>query len=330
MKHNLLLIMPNFFDYPQLICEELKSMGYQVDCFDDRPSTNGIVKAIIRVNKDLIKLYISKYFNKIMKTISSKKYDVFVLISGQSLSFSEEMIQKIKDNQPQAKFVLYQWDSLKNFPYIEKFESYFDKCYSFDRNDVKTHNNLKFLPLFYTRRYEDIGLIKKEKYKFDFCFIGTAHPKKYELIKQMTQQLKGVYPNQFIYFFFPSRIVFFYRKIVNPELRHSHYGEFHFNSLKGKEMNQIFADSKCILDSAQAGQTGLTIRVLEALGAKKKLITTNKDIVNYDFYRKENIYIYDGHFDLKDPFFNSDYVEIENSVYKKYSLRNWLKEIIGE
>ena len=45
MKRKLLLIMPNFFDYPQAICEELEKMGgwgYEVDCFDDRPSTNGI------------------------------------------------------------------------------------------------------------------------------------------------------------------------------------------------------------------------------------------------------------------------------------------------
>lgn len=47
MKRKLLLIMPNFFDYPQAICEELENMGYEVDCFDDRPSTNGMVKAII-------------------------------------------------------------------------------------------------------------------------------------------------------------------------------------------------------------------------------------------------------------------------------------------
>lgn len=146
----------------------------------------------------------------------------------------------------------------------------------------------------------------------------------------MTRQLKEVYPNQFVYYFFPSRIVFFYRKLMNPELRHAHYSEFHFDPLAGKEMDRVFANSKCVLDSAQAGQIGLTIRVLEALGAKKKLITTNEDVVNYDFYREENIYVYDGHFDLKAPFFNSDYVEVENSVYEKYSLRNWLKEIIGE
>ena len=71
MKRKLLLIMPNFFDYPQAICEELEKMGgwgYEVDCFDDRPSTNGMVKAIIRVNKNLIGQYINRYFEKVMKT----------------------------------------------------------------------------------------------------------------------------------------------------------------------------------------------------------------------------------------------------------------------
>lgn len=72
MKRKLLLIMPNFFDYPQAICEELENMGYEVDCFDDRPSTNGMVKAIIRVNKNLIGQYINRYFEKVMKTVRAK------------------------------------------------------------------------------------------------------------------------------------------------------------------------------------------------------------------------------------------------------------------
>ena len=46
MAQRLLLIMPNFFDYPQVICEELQKMGYIVDYFDDRPSTRSIIKAI--------------------------------------------------------------------------------------------------------------------------------------------------------------------------------------------------------------------------------------------------------------------------------------------
>ena len=74
---------------------------------------------------------------------------------------------------------------------------------------------------------------------------------------------------------------------------------------------------------------GLTIRVLEALGAKKKLITTNKDIVNYDFYHPENIYVYDGKVDLENIFFTSEYFEIDYEIYKKYSLESWLKEILS-
>ena len=69
----ILLIMPNFFDYPHAICDELERMGYEVDCFDDRPSTNGFVKAIIRVNKNLIGWYISKYFENVMETVRKKK-----------------------------------------------------------------------------------------------------------------------------------------------------------------------------------------------------------------------------------------------------------------
>lgn len=326
----LLLIMPKFFDYPQVISKELNRMGYEVDFFDDRPSDNPWMKAAIRINKNIVHSFIKAYFNKIMKTISSIKYDVVFLISGQSLSFDESMIKKIKECQPQARFLLYQWDSLRNFPYIERMEKYFDKCFSFDREDVRQNDRLIFLPLFYSRRYENIGKKNVKDYKYDFCFVGTAHPKKYEFINRMSAQLKPVYPKQFIYFFYPSRIVYYYRKYKNPELKNAKISEFHFTALKGSEMDEIYTNSKAVLDSPQAGQLGLTIRVFEALGAKKKLITTNEDIRNYDFYREENIYIYDGKIiNLQSSFFKKSYTEIPNDIYQKYSLRNWLNTILG-
>lgn len=325
----LLLIMPSFFNYPVLICDELKRLGYDVDFFDDRPSTNAWVKAAIRIKKDIIKGYIKKYFKFVMKTVGKKKYDVVFLISGQSLSFSEDMIKQIKDSQPQARFVLYQWDSQTNFPYIKSMHHYFEAVYSFDKMDVESTPGLRFLPLFYSRNYEDIGKVKKRDYKYDFCFVGTAHPKKYKFINMMSAQLKKVYPRQFIYFFFPSKIVFFYRKIHDKELRKAHMKEFHYVPLVGPEMEEIYKESRCILDSAQAGQIGLTIRVLEALGAKRKLITTNEDVVNYDFYCPENIYVYKGNINLNNPFFREEYKEIEKEIYEKYSLRCWLNEILS-
>ena len=98
-----LVISPNFFDYPQVICEQLGKMGIEADWFDDRPSSNSFVKAIIRINKNFISKFIEKYFQNVMQIIGGKKYDKVLIISGQSFSFSEEMVQQLKEKQSQAE-----------------------------------------------------------------------------------------------------------------------------------------------------------------------------------------------------------------------------------
>lgn len=327
---NVLLVMPNYFDYPQIISNGLKDLGYEVDYINDRPSSNSFIKAIIRVKKEVIGIYVNKYFKRVMSNVRTKKYNYVILILGQSLSFSESMISEIRKSQKNAKFIIYQWDSINNLEKSTSYYKYFDKHYTFDRLDSKENNQLEFLPLFYSPKYENIGKKTINKFKYDFSFVGTAHPKKYKFIKKMSDQLKKVYPDQFIYYFLPSRIVYLYRKLKNPEFKDATYSEFHFKPLSGENMNEVITNSKCILDTAQSGQVGLPIRVIEALGANKKLITTNPDIVNYDFYRKENIYVYNGkNFNLNDVFFKSDYVNVDQRIYESYSLRNWLKKILG-
>ena len=93
---NVLLIMPEFFDYPRMIQKALNDLGYDVDYYNDRPSTNNLVKAIIKVNRNYMNFFIKRYFKRIMESIKQKKYDVVLLISGQSLSFSVDMIKKLK------------------------------------------------------------------------------------------------------------------------------------------------------------------------------------------------------------------------------------------
>ena len=66
----------------------------------------------------------------------------------------------------------------------------------------------------------------------------------------------------------------------------------------------------------------MTMRVFEAFGAGKKLITTNADIINYDFYRPENIYIFKDKFDFNDIFFRSNSVEVSDEIKENYSLKS--------
>jgi hypothetical protein len=85
-----------------------------------------------------------------------------------------------------------------------------------------------------------------------------------------------------------------------------------------------------ILDIEHPKQTGLTIRTLETLGARKKLITTNSSVKDYDFYRDSNICVVDRN----DPvipqcFFDTPYQDVSDAIFNRYRLSGWMDEIIS-
>ena len=324
----ILLISPDFFNYPLIIVNELKGMGYIVDWINDRPSNSNIIKAILRINRDCISIINHKYFDRILKRIIDKDYDIFILIIGQSMWFHKNMIEELRKRMRGTKFIAYLWDSIKNCKYVTpEFLSSFDKRYSFDRSDANRYNEIEFLPLFYSSAYEEIS--KENSFiEYDLFYVGTAHPKKYKYINIMSKQLKVIYEKQFIYHYMPSKLKYLYHKVRDEEFSYAKLSDFKNEKLNEETIVKIIKKSRCILDSPQDGQEGLTIRTIECLGAKKKLITTNSDIKNYDFYKEENIYVYEGEFDFKSKFFTYPYCEIEERIYEKYSLKNWLKTIL--
>lgn len=328
-KRRILLIAPVFFGYYREIILEIKNMGFEVEYICDAPSNSNISKAIGRINKGLIKRSTDKYFKKeVLPIIENKLFDYVLVIGGMTFAFTPQMIKKIRQYMPNAEFILYLWDSVKNLKYVMDIKQYFNELYSFDRFDCITQDYC-FLPLFYTTAYEKIGCSQIKKYTYDCSYVGTAHPQKYILINEMSDKLNSVLKKQFIYHYMPSILKYIFHKLTCSEFKNTKLKDFHFDKVSKDNMMRIFSESKCILDAPQAGQTGLTIRTIECLGAKRKLITTNKDIKNYDFYNEKNILIYDNTVDLKSVFFKTDYEEIPKNIYEKYSLRNWLKTLLS-
>lgn len=329
MRKKLLLIAPVFFDYYKEMIKEAEMLGYEVDYVCDAPSNTNISKALGRINKKFIEGATKKYFKKdVLPIIEQKKYDIVLIVGGMTFALTPSMIKKIKETNAQARFVMYQWDSEKNLPYSTKIHQYMNQLYTFDLNDCETMSKYKFLPLFYTRTYEKIGNKKTDKYDYDCSYIGTAHPQKYKDINMISNAVKGIMPKQFIYHYMPSKLKYFYHKLLAPEFKRARLDDFKMIKVPTDKVMDVFEKSKCVLDAPQAGQTGLTIRTIECLGAKRKLITTNKDIVKYDFYNKNNILVFDGAIDEKSDFFKLDYQDIEQGIYEKYSLREWLKYML--
>lgn len=57
------------------------------------------------------------------------------------------------------------------------------------------------------------------------------------------------------------------------------------------EFRSLIYNSRCVIDTYNTFQEGMTPRFMWALGAGCKIITTNKNCKEYSFYSPEYIYI---------------------------------------
>ncbi len=326
----ILYIAPSFFGYEQEIKKELEVAGCKVDWFDDRPASTALVKALIRFKPELIAAYSDQYFDRIIVETQSTHYDAVFVIKGEALSTAR--IQKLKDVQPQAIFLYYSWDSLKNFKNSHAKLALFDKVYSFDRNDCINHPMVKHLALFYTRTYENIHLSKNQNKEIDLLFLGSIHSDRYPVVQRIWKAAQQVRPQIRVYdhFFYQSKWVFFLRKMFDPQFKNIPWQTVCWDSLNPIQTLDLVNRSNIIVDVHHPGQNGLTMRTIESLGADKKLITTNEEVYKYDFYNPENICVIDRNQPiLSENFLSSKYDPLDSEIYAKYSLRHWLAQIFS-
>ena len=120
------------------------------------------------------------------------------------------------------------------------------------------------------------------------------------------------------------------RYIEDKEIRVEPISNIKFNMLGVQKMAGLVAASRVILDVQHPKQSGLTLRPVEMLGARRKLITTNQNIRIYDFYDENNILIVDRENPkINSEFFSLPYRDIDKVIYDKYSIHAWVKRIFS-
>lgn len=321
---SILLFSPSFFGYDESITQTLLSLGAQVDCFDERPDNTFFSKALIRLNSNLLFYHIEYYYNRIYDIIKNKTYDYVFVVNIEAMP--DFFLKKIKNIYSNAQFILYMWDSIFNKQNTVNYLHFFDKVFSFDKIDCE-RLKVNFLPLFYLDDYSQINSIQ-QKYDYDLLFVGTVHSDRYQLIKNIEYNIEQQGGKSFIYFFFPSKILYYKMKLQNNFLRATSVKDFYFKSLSKESLVNLYASSRIIIDIQHPKQTGLTIRCIETVGAKRKLITTNQYIKEYDFYSEQNILVIDrSNPVIPQDFLNLPYSEISDDIYKKYSIQNWINII---
>ena len=327
---NVLLIAPKYFGYELAISKAIVAAGGNSVYIDERPGNDFISKGLVRINANLLRAKIKNYYSNQLSTLTDiSSFDYIIVISPEALN--AEMIKKMRLRFPKAICVLYMWDSIRNKTGTNNAEllPYFDRIFSFDRTDCQYYSNLVFRPLFYLNEYADSDFAIS-RYEYDLTFIGTMHSDRYEICHKLRQQAIDGGLTVFYYLYLHDKRLYWYYLFTNPSMRGGSICDFSFTPMSPSEIKDKIWSSKVVLDIQHPGQTGLTMRTIEVLGAKRKLITTNKAIYQYDFYEKDNIYWLNRDLiDLPFEWLEKPYKALPDTIYKNYSIKKWLADILG-
>ena len=314
------------FNYEVEIRQAMEREGAIVDSFNERPSNSILARIMIRINRDLLSSYIGDYYDKIIEQTKAYKYDYILFIKGESVS--KQILEKLRSYHPEAKLLMYVWDSVQFSKNAYLLKDCFDKFCTFDSRDSKDFN-IPLLTLFYIPSYAEIAN-KREKKEYDLMFVGTIHNDRYEFIKGIVEQIDSAGGTCFTRYYFPSKVNFYKQKWDNPQFRNAKISDFVFESMPRDELLRYYSKSLIQIDIQDPLQTGLTMRTIETLGAKKKLITTNENVREYDFYHPNNILVVDRTNPILDKaFLTSPYVDIPVDVYNNYSISSWLNNLFS-
>lgn len=314
-KKLILLITYDNWGYNQYIADALEKKSYEVKHINFHsfkykyPGFSHKALNFFTKNLGIANLKHIHYNETILNEIKNlKAIDTAIYIKADFLS--QQTIEAI--NKKAHKSVLIINDSINRYPKTKNILSLFDKVFSFEKKDCKKYD-LHFKTNFIYKTVTKTVL--KYKYK---VFNISSYDKRFPIVKKIAETLYNMDVK--------SKIIIFTSKENNEP-----YIEFSKCTLSISDINHLLEQSEIMLDINRSNQQGLSFRVFESLGLKKKLITTNTDIINYDFYNPENIFVIDDIEDIKitDHFFETSYIDIPQDVLNKYLIDNWVDELVN-
>lgn len=257
------------------------------------------LELLFRISKKMKLPLINWFMGDWKKRISS--FDNFILFDN---GFSDCISDYIK-SKSDGTIYLYYWNQIDELKEKELTIDSVDVFTTYSMKDSEKFG-LKFVDTFYTKgvRQTDEFIISKDAY-----FLGRTKNRKIELnsIKEILEA------NQLNFEF----------EIIDNE-----------NEFKDYDYNlRRVGESKAIIDVVDANQSGLTLRVMESIYLKKKLITNSKDIENYLCFNPRNQLILDNQLDQNvefSEFLSQEYnQELYDEIVDYYDIRQWKNRVVS-
>ena len=309
----------NYMNYCTYIDRELnRNVGKTTYCSLEFPRWMRLSRQFsARLYAKLLKIYHRRQID----ALEGRHFDYVYFIHAKAMDI--ELVKRLRTMFPDAKFILYYWDSLKTTDY-SAYIPLFDKVFSFDPSDCGADKRLTYLPLFYTE--EMFPAEQPEKYDYDMAYIASiTHERRYEYLVNLRAYAAKNALRLFTFtpVFSKTYVKYFFR-------HHSLMKGVRWKTISVREVYDVFNRSAVIMDFPNNRQTGLTMRTFETLGMKRKLVTSNELIKKEACYSPENVFITtpDELDKIPREFFTAPFKE--NPAIGEYSLRSWVRKQFSE
>lgn len=267
---------------------------------------NFILKKIFK--KNLKNLYYGKEIIKRLNEIGEIQ-DIILTIKGDFID-PKSILEFKKFTKKSIGFFN---DNTYRCPKIIRVIPSFDEVFSFEKEDCQKYN-LKFATNWIYNLTNQVNTNKNFDYQ---VFNISSKDKRLPILSRIVSDLKSKNINY--------KIVVYDKKYKgkNSDI------EYITKHIPLSQVNDYINRSQVLLDVNRKGQIGLTFRVFESLGLHKKLITTNPDIKNYDFFNSNNILVIDENEPIIPlTFFDNKYEEIPKEILQKYTLEGWIERVL--
>lgn len=190
--------------------------------------------------------------------------------------------------------------------FIEKYSSIFDGVYTFDKKQGELFK-IKYVEQICPENIliNDISEVSLHKN----CYFIGKDKHRISKIEKISKLLS----------YFDIRPEFFVVPDDSSVRPSEHYVN---NSISYNENLRKVSKCDYILEITQENQTGLTLRVLESLQYKKKLISNNMDLTNEWFYDKSRIFIVED-FDNIDKDRFKEFIQIKYKDFNQHELERY-------
>lgn len=261
------------------------------------------------INNNILKKNLPRYIkNKLFKKIIVE----VILNNSDSIFFFQEhrlIMELLLESDFECEGHLLLRNSVrsesKTIDYIKQFEVKNYTVWSFDESDCNSYG-LKF----YKQIIESYKDISSTTILYDFSFVGRNKGREKYLLSLKADLCKNGLS-------------------MNVNIR----GSSKKDSISYRQYLSESCQARCIVDIVQDQQSGFTLRPLEAMLYRRKLITNNASVKGSSFFHPNNIYIL---YDLDAPveidrikeFIEKPFIDVSEKVREDYSVNSVFERMI--